>query len=198
MCFCRARRSRSVPKPRRCCLRPRARTISTTPSGPRWIRGHWVVCDRFADSTRVYQGVLGHVDPRLIRRLEKITVGDTKPDLTIVLDAPAETGLARAEARRGDAQTDRFESEDLAFHNRLREAYRQLAISEPDRCVLIDASEPQERVTEKVWAVGQSQARSGDRAVGDRGDGAMSPQRAKPRTTTTFRIRAHTAGSVRA
>ena len=70
-----------------------------------------------------------------------------------MLDAPAETGLKRAEARRGDAQTDRFEGEDLTFHNRLREAYRQLAISEPDRCVLIDASEPQQRVTEKVWAI---------------------------------------------
>ncbi len=71
-----------------------------------------MICDRFADSTRVYQGVLGHVDPRLIRRLERITVGDTKPDLTFVLDAPAETGLARAQARRGDAETDRFESEN--------------------------------------------------------------------------------------
>ncbi len=119
---------------------------------PALDRGDWVVCDRFADSTRVYQGVLGHVDQRLIRRLEKITVGDTRPDLTLVLDAPAETGLARAQARRGDAQSDRFESETLEFHARLREAYRQLAIGEPDRCILIDASEPQERVTERVWA----------------------------------------------
>src|SRR5918993_5480470 len=68
---------------------------------PALDRGHWVVCDRFADSTRVYQRVLGHVDPRLIKRLEKITVGENKPDLTIILDAPAETGLARAHARRG-------------------------------------------------------------------------------------------------
>jgi dTMP kinase len=120
---------------------------------PALEKGHWVVCDRFADSTRVYQGVLGHVDARLIRRLEKITVGDTRPDLTLVLDAPAETGLARAQARRGDSQTDRFESENLDFHSRLREAYRQLAVDEPDRCFLIDASEPQERVTERVWAL---------------------------------------------
>ncbi|MET0867688.1 MAG: dTMP kinase [Pseudorhodoplanes sp.] len=120
---------------------------------PALDRGVWVVCDRFADSTRVYQGVLGHVDQRLIRRLEKITVGDTRPDLTLVLDAPAETGLARAQARRGDAQSDRFESETLEFHERLREAYRQLAISEPERCVLIDAGEAPERVTERIWAV---------------------------------------------
>jgi dTMP kinase len=120
---------------------------------PALDRGAWVVCDRFADSTRVYQGVLGHVDPRLIRRLEKITVGDTRPDLTLVLDAPAETGLARAQARRGDAQSDRFESETLEFHARLREAYRQLVIDEPDRCILVDASGAPERVTERIWAV---------------------------------------------
>jgi dTMP kinase len=119
---------------------------------PALERGDWVVCDRFADSTRVYQGVLGHVDSRLIKRLEKITVGETRPDLTIVLDVPAEIGLARAEARRGQAHSDRFESENLEFHNRLRDAYRQLAIDEPDRCVLIDAAEPQDRVTERVWA----------------------------------------------
>jgi dTMP kinase len=120
---------------------------------PALDRGHWVVCDRFADSTRVYQGVLGHVDPRLIKRLEKITVGDNKPDLTIILDAPAETGLARAHARRGHGEVDRFESEDLAFHERLRHAYRQLAVSEPERCVLVDASDTPERVTERVWSL---------------------------------------------
>jgi dTMP kinase len=119
---------------------------------PALERGDWVVCDRFADSTRVYQGVLGHVDPRLIKRLEKITVGDTRPDLTIVLDVPAEIGLGRASVRRGEAHSDRFESENLEFHNRLRDAYRHLAISEPDRCILIDAAEPQDRVTERVWA----------------------------------------------
>lgn len=113
--------------------------------------GRWVICDRFADSTRVYQGVLGDVDPRLIKRLEKITVGDTRPDLTLVLDVPAEIGLARAQARRGAARSDRFESENLEFHHRLRDAYKQLAISEPDRCVLIDASESQDRVTEQIW-----------------------------------------------
>ena len=121
--------------------------------GPALDRGHWVICDRFADSTRVYQGVLGHVDPRLIKRLEKITVGDNKPDLTLILDAPAETGLARAHARRGAGEVDRFESEDLAFHDRLRDAYRQLAIGEPDRCVLIDATESPEQVAERIWSV---------------------------------------------
>jgi dTMP kinase len=118
---------------------------------PALDRGHWVVCDRFADSTRVYQGVLGHVDPRLIKRLEKITVGNNRPDLTIILDAPAEIGLARAHARRGNGAIDRFESEDIAFHERLRDAYRQLTVSEPERCVLIDATPPAERVAAAIW-----------------------------------------------
>jgi dTMP kinase len=120
---------------------------------PALDRGAWVICDRFADSTRVYQGVLGHVDPRLIKRLEKITVGSNKPDLTIILDTPAEIGLARAHARRGNGEIDRFESEDIAFHERLRDAYRQLPISEPDRCVLIDASGSPEQVAERVWSL---------------------------------------------
>jgi dTMP kinase len=76
-----------------------------------------------------------------------------KPDLTIILDTPPETGLARAHARRGGADIDRFESEDLAFHDRLREAYRQLAVSEPERCILVDATEAPERVTERVWSI---------------------------------------------
>ena len=70
---------------------------------PALARGQWVISDRFADSTRVYQGVLGQVDARMIRRLEKLTIGDTRPELTIILDVPAEQGLARAQhaARRG-------------------------------------------------------------------------------------------------
>src|SRR5262250_1076550 len=72
--------------------------------------GKWVVCDRFADSTRIYQGVLGNVDPRVIRSLERIAVGDTRPDVTCILDVPPETGLARALRRRGASSADRFEA----------------------------------------------------------------------------------------
>ena len=78
---------------------------------PALARGRWVICDRFTDSTRVYQGELGGVDDKLLRALERVTVGDLKPDLTFVLDAPVEVGMARAEKRRGDATGDRFESE---------------------------------------------------------------------------------------
>jgi dTMP kinase len=114
--------------------------------------GAWVISDRFIDSTRVYQGTLGHVDPKLIRALERATVGDIKPDLTIILDVPADVGLARAHKRRGDNETDRFESESLAFHEGLREAYRQIAEAEPERCVLIDAALPKAEVAERIWS----------------------------------------------
>lgn len=120
---------------------------------PALARGQWVICDRFADSTRVYQGGLGQVDARMIRRLEKLTIGDTRPELTIILDLPAEEGLARANARRGTAKADRFESETLEFHQKLRDAYRQLAAEEPDRCVLIDAGGSREAVGKAVWDV---------------------------------------------
>src|SRR5215470_14819457 len=68
---------------------------------PALDKGHWVICDRFADSTRIYQGVLGNIDPRVINGLERIAVGGTKPDLTFILDIPAELGLGRAARRRG-------------------------------------------------------------------------------------------------
>src|SRR5215470_704410 len=120
---------------------------------PALEQGRWVICDRFFDSTRVYQGALGKVDQRLIRGLERITLGDIKPDLTFILDVPAQIGLARASERRGGLQADRFEQEALEFHEKLGDAYRNIAASEPQRCVLIDAQGPQERIAEHIWAV---------------------------------------------
>ena len=120
---------------------------------PALARGQWVICDRFADSTRVYQGVLGRVDPRLIKSLERLTVGDTVPDLTLILDVPADTGLRRASNRRGTGKADRFEQENVKFHETLRQAYRHIAASEPDRCVLIDTEEGEEAVAEKIWQI---------------------------------------------
>jgi dTMP kinase len=120
---------------------------------PALARGEWVISDRFADSTRVYQGVLGRVDPRLIKSLERITVGDTLPDLTFILDVPAETGLRRASKRRGKAKADRFEQESVEFHEKLRRAYRHIAASEPNRCVLIETGEGEEAVAEKIWTI---------------------------------------------
>jgi dTMP kinase len=120
---------------------------------PALAAGRWVICDRFADSTRIYQGVLGNVDPRVISSLERITVGDTKPDVTVILDVPTELGFERASSRRGRGRADRFEAETLEFHNKLREAYRELAEREPDRCVLIDAGGEASTVADAVWAV---------------------------------------------
>jgi dTMP kinase len=120
---------------------------------PSLDRGRWVVCDRFADSTRIYQGVAGKVDPRTIRAMERIVVGDTRPDLTFILDVPAKEGMRRAAARRGEGTTDRFEGEALAFHEKLRDGFLTLAANEPDRCVLIDATMPKQDVAEQIWRV---------------------------------------------
>jgi len=120
---------------------------------PALAAGAWVLCDRFADSTRVYQGVAGKVDVRFIRGLERIVVGNTRPELTCILDLPAEAGLARAAARRGNGETDRFEGEALAFHTSLRNAYRALATEEPERCVVVDAASDAKVVSEVIWSI---------------------------------------------
>src|SRR5262245_51543505 len=96
---------------------------------PALARGAWVVCDRFLDSTRVYQGSLGHVDPKLLRALERVTIGSLEPSLTFVMDVPADIGLARASKRRGRGSADRFEAESLQYHEQLREAFRLLVVA---------------------------------------------------------------------
>ncbi len=96
---------------------------------PALERGEWVVCDRFLDSTRAYQGAAGRLDPTLVATLERVAVGACRPDLTLMLDLPAADGLARAAERRGEATADRFEGEGLAFHETLRRAF--LAIARP-------------------------------------------------------------------
>jgi len=120
---------------------------------PALARGVWVICDRFADSTRVYQGVAGDVDTRSIRALERIVVGDTKPDLTFILDVPATLGMQRAAKRRGVGNADRFEKEELAFHEKLRDGFLMLAASEPERCVLIDATASKDEVADQIWRI---------------------------------------------
>lgn len=114
--------------------------------------GTWVISDRFADSTRVYQGVLGRVDRRFIKGLERVSIGDLAPDLTFILDVPVEVGLERAKLRRGEGEPDRFEAENLEFHQKLRDAYLAIAAEEPKRCVVIDAGAPKDAVARKIWA----------------------------------------------
>jgi dTMP kinase len=122
---------------------------------PALAQGMWVLCDRFADSTRAYQGKVGQVDTRLLDGLERVTIGGLKPDLTVILDLPVETGIKRAAARRGADAPDRFEAEHVDFHQKLRDAYREIAADEPQRCMLIDANGTPEEVAEKVWAAVQ-------------------------------------------
>jgi|SRR5579863_1406693 len=112
--------------------------------------GKWVICDRFIDSTRVYQGVVGAVDDRFIKALERVSVGDLVPDLTIVLDVPVAVGLKRAAGRRGKNEADRFEAEEFDFHQKLRKGYRALAEAEPARFVVIDASASKQEVGRRI------------------------------------------------
>jgi len=115
--------------------------------------GKWVVCDRFLDSTRAYQGVTAGVPRGLITALERLTLGGLLPDITFVLDIPPEEGLGRAAERRGGSVPDRFEGQELMLHERVRRAFLDIAEEEPDRCVVIDASQPEAMVAEDVWEV---------------------------------------------
>ncbi len=118
---------------------------------PALNQGIWVLCDRFSDSTRAYQGRLGNVSSAILNAMERVTIGNLRPDLTFILDVPVEIGMQRAAARRGTAAPDRFEAEDVRFHQALREAYRQIAAGEPQRCVLIDASADPGTVAANIW-----------------------------------------------
>jgi dTMP kinase len=116
---------------------------------PALARGAWVICDRFIDSTRAYQGDGGGAPVDLIAALEVAVIGAAMPDLTLILDLESEEGLARA-ARRGEA--GRFEAKGAAYHERLRAAFVQIAMAEPRRCVLIDAGGAIEQVGAQIWA----------------------------------------------
>jgi dTMP kinase len=119
---------------------------------PALAAGTFVVSDRFADSTRAYQGTCGQLDPRFLRALERISLHKIRPDLTVILDLPPAEGLARAAARRGVGEIpDRFEREDMAFHESLRDAYLSIAAAEPARCIIIDALAPEDDVAQAIF-----------------------------------------------
>ncbi|MFW2391618.1 MAG: dTMP kinase, partial [Methyloceanibacter sp.] len=103
------------------------------------------------DSTRAYQGVTGGVPRGLINALEQLTVGALSPDVTFILDIPADEGLARAQARAEGAEPDRFEGQELMTHERIRRAFLDIAEEEPGRCIVVDASQPEAMVAEDVW-----------------------------------------------
>ena len=108
---------------------------------PALALGHTVLCDRFMDSTRAYQGYAGGCDMRLLDALETSIVGDTRPNLTIIFDLDPAAGLARAKAR-GEGSEDRYERKGLAFHQALRHGFLKIAEGDPTRCRVIDAAGP--------------------------------------------------------
>lgn len=119
---------------------------------PALTNGVWVVSDRFADSTRAYQGAAGNLPPEFIACLERLTVGANQPDLTLILDLPPEVGLKRAAERRQTGPVDRFESEGLLFHQTLRQAFLDIAAAEPWRCIVIDADRSENEVAAAIWS----------------------------------------------
>ena len=124
---------------------------------PALATGKVVISDRFMDSTRAYQGYAGDCPISLIDALERDVVGETVPDVTIILDIDPEEGLRRTHARAGELplpapeREDRFERFGLDFHRRLREAFLRIARENPERCVVIDAARPEEEVAADVW-----------------------------------------------
>jgi len=115
---------------------------------PALARGAVVVCDRFMDSTRAYQGYAAGCDMALIDYLESVVVRETRPRLTLVFDLDPEVGLARAKGRGGE---DRYEKKGLAFHQHLREIFLAIAAGDTRRCVVIDAAAPVDEVADAVW-----------------------------------------------
>ncbi|MGH6834085.1 MAG: dTMP kinase [Methylocella sp.] len=141
---------------------------------PALAAGTFVICDRFADSTRAYQGARGQLDPRFLRALERVTLGDVRPDLTLILDLPVAEGLARAAARRGaEDAPDRFDREDLEFHESLRAAFLAIAAAEPGRCAIIDAARAEEDVAQKIFEVVSSRIIAPVQAIEARGSGSF-------------------------
>ncbi|MBW1899014.1 MAG: dTMP kinase [Deltaproteobacteria bacterium] len=124
---------------------------------PELSSGKTVICDRFFDATTIYQGFARGLDMKLIQNLHHIVLDDLKPDLTILFDLPVKTGLTRAwkqidEGSRSNAET-RFEKEALAFHEKVRSGYLELAGQEPDRIRIIDASKKKKKVSEEILAI---------------------------------------------
>jgi dTMP kinase len=120
---------------------------------PALARGEIVLCDRFMDSTRAYQGHAGGCDGSLIDALENAIVGDTRPALTLIFDIDPALGLARARERGDDLAEDRYERKGLAFHMKLREGFLDILRRDPKRCRLIDAAQDAASVEDDVWSI---------------------------------------------
>ncbi len=120
---------------------------------PALADGRIVLCDRFIDSSRAYQGVTGNLNATYMAAIERIAINGTIPDLTLILDISAERGLSRAGKRRGSDTADRFEKEDIAVHEDRRQAFLAIARQEPERCTVIDADRTQEEIAAEIELV---------------------------------------------
>ena len=114
---------------------------------PSLQQGKVVICDRFADSTTAYQGYGRRIDLATVKAINDLATQHTGPDLTVLLDAPATKGLGRKQA----SMKDRFETEEIAFHNRVRDGYLKLAAEEPERWLVIDATLPRATIARIIW-----------------------------------------------
>lgn len=114
---------------------------------PNLKNGKTVICDRYTDSTTAYQGYGRGLDLDMVKAVNEIATQGLTPDLTVLLDVPVERGLGRKKAKR----QDRFEQENLAFHQRVREGYLKLAAEEPRRWLVIDATKSKEEIAEIIW-----------------------------------------------
>jgi dTMP kinase len=123
---------------------------------PALHRGTIVLCDRFMDSSRVYQGVTGNLEPEFIEALQRIAVNGVVPDCTVILDLPASVGLERARRRgavEATGEPDRFEKEEIETHEKRRLAFLDIAAREPERCRVVDAMQGEAEIAAEILAV---------------------------------------------
>ena len=119
---------------------------------PALEQGKFILCDRFLDSTTVYQGVARQLAADPVKAINDFAIGDLMPDLTIVLDIPAEESRLRVQ-RRINSVPDRIENESIKFYSAVREGYLCLAKAFPERLILIDGSQPLQSVADSIWSV---------------------------------------------
>ena len=126
---------------------------------PALEKGKVVICDRFTDSTRAYQAYGHGQDLQFINKVNDLVLQGFEPDLTFILDIPAKDGLARSERRQSEigsddaASEDRFEKLDIAFHEKLRQGFLDIAQNDPDRCFVIDALQKPDEITNRLQSL---------------------------------------------
>jgi dTMP kinase len=117
--------------------------------------GRIVLCDRFMDSSRVYQGITGNLEPDFIETLQRVAINGVMPDCTLILDLPARAGLERARRRgaAGDVAPDRFEKEEVETHEKRREAFLDIAAREPERCHVVNAMQGEHALADEILSI---------------------------------------------